>query len=330
MDHEIEVEVFRAGDYGPRGAYDAAALDRIASDYSSELHEAPVTTDHRQEGPALGWVRGLRRAGEVLVARLGGMSDELIASLRSGEFKKRSIELYRAFEGTGRPYLRALTFLGAAAPVVKGLADPVFSESDGAVCVEFKEIAESEEDDSREECESADEAEESTPPTPSPTADPALGEIEESTPSISSTPSTPPGFAEPDAEIETFCREMREKGRVLPVWEERGLARFMTALDDATPVRFTQREEAPETTARAWFREFLESLPALVPMGEVAPAGDDPLLREHARPATLPENWRGVRVDEGSIALHQRVVRYCRSHPEIAYAEALSALDGRH
>ena len=125
---EFELEVFRAGDYGGRGAYSEEDLDRIAEDYNPSEHEAPVTVDHHQEGPALGWVRSLRRAGNTLIARLGGMASEFLAQIRSGAFKKRSIELYRNAPWSGRPYLRALSFLGACPPVVKGLADPVFAE----------------------------------------------------------------------------------------------------------------------------------------------------------------------------------------------------------
>ena len=128
MDHDLEVEVFRAGDYGPRGNYSEEDLDRMARDYSPSVHEAPVTLDHQQEGPAVGWIRSLRRMGKVLVARLGGLDAAFLDQLHSGAFKKRSVELYRAAQWTGRPYLRALSFLGACPPAVKGLADPIFAD----------------------------------------------------------------------------------------------------------------------------------------------------------------------------------------------------------
>ncbi|MFW5864375.1 MAG: hypothetical protein ACOCVT_02880 [bacterium] len=128
MDKEMEVEVFRAGDYGSRGKFSEEDLDRIVEDYDPATHEAPVTVDHQQDGPAFGWVRGLRRVGNKLLARLGGLDAEFRKKLETGAFKKRSIEMYRKLEDTGRPYLKALSFLGAASPVVKGLADPVFSE----------------------------------------------------------------------------------------------------------------------------------------------------------------------------------------------------------
>jgi hypothetical protein len=126
---ELIIEVFRAGDYGPKGSYTEADLDAIATDYEAGRHEAPVTLDHRQEGPAHGWVRSLKRVGDRLLATIGRISPTLAALLGSQAYKKRSVELYRRFTDTGRPYLKAVSFLGAAAPEVKGLADPAFAES---------------------------------------------------------------------------------------------------------------------------------------------------------------------------------------------------------
>lgn len=126
----LDVEVFRAGDYGPRGRYSPADLDALCDDYDPQLHEAPVTLDHRQQGPADGWVRRLARAGDRIVASLADLSPRLRELLERHAYKKRSVELYRAHAATGRPYLKAVSFLGAATPAVPGMADPVF-ESDG-------------------------------------------------------------------------------------------------------------------------------------------------------------------------------------------------------
>ena len=130
--------IFRAGDYGDKGKYSADDLTAIARDYEPSYHEAPVTTDHRQEGPAYGWVKHLRAVGETLHADVD-VADEFAAEVRRGAFKKRSVELYRQFEKTGRPYLRALTFLGACPPHVKGMADPQFKDAGEHVACDFAE-----------------------------------------------------------------------------------------------------------------------------------------------------------------------------------------------
>lgn len=130
MPDELELEVFRGGDYGPKGAWSEQDIEALAADYDPARHEAPVTLDHAQRGPALGWVTGLRRVGDRLLARLRGVGDRLGQLLGSGAYKKRSVELYRAIEPTGRPYLKAVSLLGAAAPEVKGLADPSQESTD--------------------------------------------------------------------------------------------------------------------------------------------------------------------------------------------------------
>jgi hypothetical protein len=132
----VEMEVFRAGDYGGKGAYSEADLDALAADYSRELHEAPLTLDHAQAGPAFGWVAGLRRTGDRLVATLTGVPEALRGMIRAGAYKKRSIELIRTLAVTGRPYLRAVSLLGAATPEVKGLRDVAFAADDDVEAIE--------------------------------------------------------------------------------------------------------------------------------------------------------------------------------------------------
>ena len=138
-DDAVEMEVFRCGDYGPKGSYTEADLDAIAADYSAERHEAPLTLDHAQSGPALGWVGGLRRSGDRLVAAIRGIPEAVREVLRSGAFKKRSVELIRSLPDTGRPYLRAVSLLGAASPEVKGLRDVSFAAAPGGEVLRFAE-----------------------------------------------------------------------------------------------------------------------------------------------------------------------------------------------
>lgn len=125
-ENELEIEVFRSGDYGEKGVYTDDDLARVAEGYNPELHEAPVTLDHAQSGPAHGWVAGLKVVGDRLVARLHRLSPLLLGAIRGGAFRKRSVELFRRFRDTGGPYLKAVSFLGAATPRVNGLNDPAF------------------------------------------------------------------------------------------------------------------------------------------------------------------------------------------------------------
>lgn len=140
MDLNVDwVEVFRAGDYGSKGNFTVADLDRMAEDYDPSMHEAPVVIGHpAEDAPAWGWVEKLRRAGNSLWAKLRQVQPEFEDMVRRGLFKQRSIALYSQFEKTGRPYLRHLGFLGAAPPHVKGLK-PLFGFSGYAQVIEFSD-----------------------------------------------------------------------------------------------------------------------------------------------------------------------------------------------
>ncbi len=129
------VEVFRKGDYGERGNYSESDLDAIAAAYDPSAHEAPVTVDHDSGGPAMGWVKALRVKAGSLFADMD-LLPGFAQKVRDGEFKKRSIELYREPKS-----VRAITWLGAAPPVVKGMQDAVFSENEGEF-TSFKGVAE--------------------------------------------------------------------------------------------------------------------------------------------------------------------------------------------
>lgn len=302
MSNEMEVEVFRAGDYGERGNWSEEDLDQLAADYSPDQHEAPVTVDHNQNGPALGWVQNLRRVGKLLLARLTGLDAEFLEKLRGGAFKKRSVEFYRKLETTGKPYMKALTFLGAGAPVVKGLSDPQFSESEESLSIEFSETetAETEEVETQQT--------ENVQPKETNFSQEAENHQDETEESATTT------LLEVQPEVSLFCERLFQKGSAPPAWREMGLEKFCAALDDTQPLCFA--EEAPPTTARQWFQRFLEQLPAAVPMGEETP-------HTQSAQANMPENCRNVRFEDGSVKMHAMAMRLSAETPHLSYAEAL-------
>jgi len=320
MNTSMEIEVFRAGDYGVKGAYTPAELQKIAEDYDPAWHEAPVTLDHRQDGPAFGWVESLRCVGDVLMARLKDLHESLRDWIRQGAYKKRSLELYRSFARTGRPYLRAVSFLGACPPEVKGLADPIFQEDEGEkIVVEFDE----------------------PPPAESEKAVVALAENRPAAENVPGNPSQQV-FAEMESlrgeatrlaadleqerdsrkrtELERFCEEARRSGRVLPAWEAGGLVDFLLCLDDREP-RFEGPAER-RLTALEWFQDFLRSLPPQIELGELAPAESAPELGRPAVP--LPTARAAIRPQ--SLVLHERALAYCERHTGVSYVDALQAV----
>lgn len=115
------IELFRAGDYGDRGSYSVADIDKMIANYNPATHEAPVVMGHPEhDAPAYGWVEALKRVGSVLMGKLKQVPDQFAQLVREGRFKKRSISFYRGENG---PSLRHVGFLGAMPPEVKGLAD---------------------------------------------------------------------------------------------------------------------------------------------------------------------------------------------------------------
>jgi len=328
MDASMEIEVFRAGNYGPKGTYVPEDLRRIADDYDPAWHEAPVTLDHRQDGPAYGWVVGLRCVGEVLLARLKDLHESLHEWIRKGAYKKRSIELYRSFTQTGRPYLRAVSFLGACPPEVKGLADPIFREDEGdRIVVEFDDRPETSDQETTEAFVETEETG-ATADTESPDHD-AFAEAE----SLRDEAARLAAELEKEraehrrGEIERFCEEGRRSGRILPAWQAGGLVEFMLSLDGEA--QGIEMADGRRLTALEWFQEFLRSLPPQVELGEMVPKQSVDELQSadwRADRRTLPRPTDRAAIRPESLALHEKAMAYCQQHEGVAYVEALQAV----
>ena len=303
MNHDLELEVFRSGDYGPRGRWSDDALDQLAEDYAAERHEAPVTLDHAQTGPALGWVAGVRRSGDRLLVRLKDLNDGLIELLRDGAFKKRSVEIYNRLPETGRPYLKAVSFLGAGAPAVKGLRDVLFTDEGrttefrgecGEFCeIEFMEPHKEPRIEPRDESLRSDQGESDSALETSPAEAPAVF-----------TQKVIEKFNELEAEL-------RRAGRWIPSWEHQGVREFFVALSALDEI-----EAAPDQHVQPadWFARFLTSLPAYLPMGEAAPS-----TARHFHDS-IPN---GDRVSSSSIELPNRALALRDRQADLTYAQAL-------
>lgn len=121
-------EVFKAGTY-PQGVFSPEEVDALAKNYDPQFCEAPVTLDHEQKGPAYGWVSELKAENGKLKASFKDLSSELKEFVKSGKYKKISVEIYRNLEGK-QPYLKAVSFLGASIPQVKGMSPVEFKEGE--------------------------------------------------------------------------------------------------------------------------------------------------------------------------------------------------------
>ena len=127
------VEIFRVGSESADGVprsetITEAHLRDIAATYSTTLHPAPLTTDHDQWGAAKGWCENVVARGKRLFCDFVDVLPEFYAEMKSGKWKNRSVEVYLPFSATGKPYLKAVTMLGAMPPACKGMEPIKFSD----------------------------------------------------------------------------------------------------------------------------------------------------------------------------------------------------------
>lgn len=141
-------EVFKAGTY-PQGKFTQAEVQELAKNYDPSFCEAPITLDHEQKGPAYGWVDKLKEEDGKLKATFKDLSEDLKEFVNKGKYKKISVEIYRELEGK-KPYLKAVSFLGASIPQVKGMQAVEFKEGESDVYIFEAEV---EEDNDTEEIE---------------------------------------------------------------------------------------------------------------------------------------------------------------------------------
>jgi hypothetical protein len=313
---KIEMEVFRAGSY-PQGDVSEADLDDIVATYDPALHEAPVTLDHATSGPALGWVASLSRVGDRLVARLRDVSGKLKELVGSGAYRKRSAEIYLDFAGTGRKYLRAVTFLGAGVPEVKGLAEVRFDERNGAwaevpcdlkpgvaALIRRKLSGLLRLIDSQQEPKAA---------SPKPAAEASFSEEAVREREERARAEVRAELAAAKAELEgrlrahdvaVFVERLTAEGRLLPCWSE-DVAAFTLYLEGAGRAEESASfAEGRLKTPAAWFREWLTNLPRLVEFGEAA--------RENENEASVSSGER----------LQELALERMRLRPELTFGEA--------
>ena len=136
-------EVFKAGNY-PQGKFTKAEVEELAKNYDPSFCEAPITLDHEQSGPAYGWVDNLKSENGILKASFKDLSEDLKEFVGQGKYKKISIEIYRELEGK-KPYLKAVSFLGASIPQVKGMKAVEFKDGESDTYI-FEAVVENKED----------------------------------------------------------------------------------------------------------------------------------------------------------------------------------------
>lgn len=122
---------------GKEHTFSDADLDTIVAKYDPSQHEAPEVIGHpKTDAPAWGWVKGVKREGDLLFYEPGQRVSEFQQMIDNGMFKKRSAALYPDLT------LKHIGWLGAQPPAVKGLPDPVTFAEGEEIVIEFSEFAE--------------------------------------------------------------------------------------------------------------------------------------------------------------------------------------------
>ena len=124
-------EIFKAGTY-PQGKFTKEQIEEIAKNYDPSFCEAPITLDHEQSGPAFGWVESVKADKGILKATFKDVTEDLKTFVNDGKYRKISVEIYRELEGK-KPYLKAVSFLGASIPQVKGMEAVQFKEGESDI-----------------------------------------------------------------------------------------------------------------------------------------------------------------------------------------------------
>jgi len=133
-------QVFKAGKY-PQGDFSEEMVQAISDRYDPAFCEAAITIDHAATGPAWGWVDQLRVENGLLMAAFKNVVAEFQEAVENRQYKRVSVEIFREIDVPGKgvgPYLKAVSFLGAAAPQVKGLEPVSFSAGENIEVLHFE------------------------------------------------------------------------------------------------------------------------------------------------------------------------------------------------
>ena len=121
-----DVEIFRAGIWnGDR--HTVADLDDMVDAFGKVGFLPPIKIGHADKsgGPAFGWIKSIKRVGNVLLADFMDISTQLLKMIKARAFDTVSAEIFWDVTRDGvkfRRVLKAVALLGAETPAVSGLA----------------------------------------------------------------------------------------------------------------------------------------------------------------------------------------------------------------
>ena len=318
------IEIFRSGrhtdDGGTVHEFSEADLQGMARSYNPALREAPLTVGHPANNlPAYGWVKSVAIANGVLSINAHQVEPQFSEMVQAGRFKKRSASFYPPQAPNnptpGQWYLRHVAFLGAQPPAVAGLKDIEFSEDDAGGAVSFSETVtatpSTQEPLSMTEAEiKALQAKLAAEEKARIDADAKAKAAEEKAAAAESQAASFAEKAKADraAGFVSFAEAQVKAGTLLPKDKNMAVA-TLVALDDATPVEFSEGNTTRKVSHGQWLQDLIASAKPAVSFGEFA--GGKPVA--------------GAATGKSDAEVDQAAQAYARQN-KVDYSEALRAV----
>jgi hypothetical protein len=125
MNSIANIEIFRAGTWNG-DKYTVEDLDDMVANFDLVGYNVPVKLGHSDDPgePAYGWVAGIRRVGDRLLATLTDIPSQIFDAIANRRFDAVSAEIIWNLKRNGQTFRRALAaiaLLGSELPAVAGL-----------------------------------------------------------------------------------------------------------------------------------------------------------------------------------------------------------------
>lgn len=364
------VEIFRAGNYGDKGNWTPEKIDQVVANLEAtnaegqRLHTPMAVFGHpKHDDPAHAAVSALKREGEILLAKFTKTSDHLEKSVQDGRFPNRSAAFYLDPQGCG-PILRHVGFLGAMPPEVKGLAPVQFFDGGDYVSIDFKEetVSNQNPEDTkrgiREAVEGffADMFKKKTDPAGASFTEAQLQEkiaaaaqkleatfqekLDELGKKFKERASTDDG-EKAKLKVAAFVEKMRAAKRWLPAFEKGRMRQALQFLESGETFTFAEKDAKGveqqvnfgRAEAAAALITFLESLPPLIPFGELAgqsafaAATGQPINTRHTEPINIDRAQRAqALIRESRVKNPEKPLSYAQARQVVMEEEAASGL----
>lgn len=310
-------EVFKAGKQtdssGHTRVFTLKDLDHIVNSYDPSKNEAPAVIGHpRTNAPAYGWVEGLKREGDKLLAKFKQVMPEFEKIVQEGRYKKRSIALDE------NDSLLHVGFLGAVHPAVKGLKDITFSDEDNIRVYEYSDG----ENEMPEENIQLSNALEENKKLKEQLTSYAEAEEQKKTAEYASVEAENKRLKQEMAKIqieqkrkefEAFCDENAE--RILPRDKPR-VTEFMMALSECGKRTFSDGQEKNLLTE---FQDFLSAKAKELEFSEVTTKAKAATTTTK----TKSSEFSSMKTDDERLEIHEKALTYAAQN-KVGYEEAVT------